>query len=71
MTANGYSRSEQASRANLVVTAGMIALAILGIATVFHEPIAAIFGAPAATGEGLPPLLDEHAAAPILAPRGR
>jgi hypothetical protein len=43
VTENGYSPD----RSGVVVTATMVLLALLGVATVFHEPIAAIFVPPA------------------------
>jgi hypothetical protein len=45
VTENGYSPVD---RSGTVVTAAMVLLALLGVATVFHEPIAAIFAPPAA-----------------------
>jgi hypothetical protein len=49
-------RYSQTDRTNAVVTAGMLLLALLGVITVFHEPIGAILAPPAATGEAhLPP----------------
>jgi hypothetical protein len=38
-----------------VITAAMVLLALLGVATVFHEPITAIFAPPPAAGEATPP----------------
>ena len=52
MSGNQYS---QVDRSGALVTAGMLLLALLGVITVFHEPIAAIFVPPAATGEAPPP----------------
>jgi hypothetical protein len=60
VTGNRYS---QADRANAVVTAGMLLLALLGVVTVFYEPIAAIFAPPTAAGEApLPPPGEERGA---------
>jgi hypothetical protein len=42
-------RISQIDRSNSVVTAGMLMLALLGVATVFHEPIVALFAPAAAT----------------------
>jgi uncharacterized iron-regulated membrane protein len=33
-------------RSGMVVTAGMLLLALLGVATIFHDPITALFAAP-------------------------
>jgi hypothetical protein len=59
VTGNGYS---QPDRANAVVTTGMLVLALLGVVTVFYEPIAAIFAPPPAAGEPLPPPVEERGA---------
>jgi hypothetical protein len=48
VTENGYSAVD---RSGAVVTAAMVLLALLGVATVFHEPIAAIFAPPPAAAE--------------------
>ena len=54
------------------MTFGMLLLALLGVLTVFHEPIAVLFGSPAASGEPLPSVpADEHAAPPTPAARPR
>lgn len=66
MTGNRYS---QAERANALVTTGMLLLALLGVITVFYEPIAAIFSPPPAAGEApLPPPGEEHGAAATHVP---
>jgi uncharacterized iron-regulated membrane protein len=39
--ANGYS-SQPPDRSSAVVTAGVLLLAVLGVVTVFYEPIAAV-----------------------------
>jgi hypothetical protein len=62
-------RNPQTDRSSAMVTAGMLLLALLGVITVFHEPIAAIF-VPAAS-EPPPPLPgDERGAVtpPVPAP---
>jgi hypothetical protein len=48
----------------------MLLLALLGVVTVFHEPIAAIFVPPTSSNEApLPPPVEEHpAAAPAANP---
>jgi hypothetical protein len=43
-------QQSQPDRTSAVVTAGLLLLAVLGVATVFHEPIAALL-APADPGE--------------------
>lgn len=48
MTGNPYSPPD---RTNALVTAGMLLLALLGVITVFHEPIAAIFSPAGAAGD--------------------
>jgi hypothetical protein len=49
----------------------MLLLALLGVITVFHEPLVALFGSPAPSGEAPPPLpSDEHGGA-TPAPRPR
>jgi uncharacterized iron-regulated membrane protein len=50
MSENGYSPD----RSGVVVTAAMVLLALLGVATVFHDPIAALFVTPPAAGEATP-----------------
>jgi hypothetical protein len=51
------------------VTGGMLLLALLGVATVFHEPIVAIFAPPSAGGEAPPPVSsDEHGGPPPARP---
>jgi DNA-binding transcriptional regulator YbjK len=50
MTENGYSPD----RSGAVVTATMVLLALLGVATVFHDPIAALFVTPPAAAEAPP-----------------
>jgi hypothetical protein len=47
MAENGYSPD----RSGAVVTAAMVLLALLGVATVFHDPIASLFVTPPAAGE--------------------
>jgi hypothetical protein len=55
-----YSQSTP-DRSNAVVTAGMLLLALLGVVTVFHEPITAIFAPPASTSEApLPAPAEDH-----------
>jgi hypothetical protein len=50
----------------------MLLLALLGVITVFHEPIIAIFVPPSSTNEAPPPLpSDEHGAAAATASRPR
>ena len=69
MSGNRYS---QPDRSNAVVTAGMLLLALLGVITVFHEPIAALFVPPTSTGEAAPPPpADDRAgpAGPVPGPR--
>jgi hypothetical protein len=64
-------RYSQPDRTNSLVTAGMLLLALLGVITVFHEPLFALFGSPAPSGEAPPPLpTDEHGGA-TPAPRPR
>jgi uncharacterized iron-regulated membrane protein len=38
-------------RSGMVVTAAMLLLALLGVATVFHDPITALFAAPPSAAE--------------------
>jgi hypothetical protein len=49
----------------------MLLLALLGVITVFHEPIAAIFVPPSSSSEGPPPApSDDHGSpAPPFSPR--
>jgi hypothetical protein len=47
MSENRYSPD----RSGAVVTAAMVLLALLGVATVFHDPIASLFVTPPAAGE--------------------
>jgi hypothetical protein len=58
-----YSQSTP-DRSNAVVTAGMLLLALLGVVTVFHEPIIAVFAPPASTSEAPLPAPAEDRAAP-------
>ena len=68
MTGNRYSQSTPSDRTNIVVTAGMLLLALLGVITVFHEPIVAIFVPPTASNEAPPPApADDHGPAPAPA----
>jgi len=62
-----YSQSTHADRSNAVVTAGMLLLALLGVVTVFHEPITAIFAPPATSSEAPPPAPAEDHAPPAPA----
>jgi hypothetical protein len=48
VSGNQYSPPD---RTSAVVTAGMLLLALLGVITVFHEPIAAIFAPAASTAD--------------------
>jgi hypothetical protein len=59
VTENGYSPVD---RSGAVVTAAMVLLALLGVATVFHEPIAAIFEPPSSPPATPPPAATEPAA---------
>jgi hypothetical protein len=65
VSGNRYSPSTDHS--NAVVTAGMLLLALLGVITVFHEPIAAIFVPPSASSEGPPPAPADDRAPPAPA----
>jgi hypothetical protein len=47
--------TSRADRSGAVITAAMVLLALLGVATVFHEPIMAIFAPPSGSGEAAPP----------------
>jgi uncharacterized iron-regulated membrane protein len=47
MLQDGYSPD----RSGMVVTAAMLLLAVLGVATVFHDPITALFAAPPSAAE--------------------
>jgi hypothetical protein len=69
VSGNRYSHPD---RANTIVTAGMLLLALLGVITVFHEPLLALFGNPAPSSNEAPPPLptDEHGGA-ATAPRPR
>jgi hypothetical protein len=50
----------------------MLLLALLGVITVFHEPIIAIFVPPTSTNEAAPPLpTDERGPAAAPAPNPR
>jgi hypothetical protein len=52
---SGNRYSQEADRSGAVVTAGMLLLALLGVITVFHEPIAAVFAPPAPAATPPPP----------------
>jgi hypothetical protein len=68
VSGNRYSQD----RSGAVVTAGMLVLALLGVITVFHEPITALFVPPTTARETAPALpADERGqpAAPAPAPR--
>jgi uncharacterized iron-regulated membrane protein len=55
MAEKGTSHSGSIDHSGTVVTAAMVLLALLGVATVFHEPIGALFAPPpAATEPGAP-----------------
>jgi hypothetical protein len=71
VSGNRYSQSTESDHSNAVVTAGMLLLALLGVITVFHEPIAAIFVPPSSSTEGPPPApSDDHGSpAPPFSPR--
>jgi hypothetical protein len=62
VSGNRYSQSTP-DRSNAVVTAGMLVLALLGVITVFHEPITALFVPPTSSSEGPPPApVEDHGA---------
>ena len=63
MTGNRYSTTPP-DRSNGVVTAGMLLLALLGVITVFHEPIFAIFAPPTSSSEAPPPAPSDDRAPP-------
>jgi len=52
---SGNRYSHEADRSGAVVTAGMLLLALLGVITVFHEPITAVFAPPAPAATPPPP----------------
>ena len=63
MSGNRYSHSTP-DRTNAVVTAGILLLALLGVITVFHEPIMAVFAPPTSSSEAPPPVPSEDHGAP-------
>jgi hypothetical protein len=66
VSGNRYSQAPS-DRSNAVVTAGMLLLALLGVVTVFHESIAAVFVPPTANSEGPPPAPSEDRGPPAPA----